>query len=109
MVTFTEVCTASANISVKGTYQDVFGQTYEVSETMDVQEIIDEATELMPMIENNDIAEAIKDSGRELTRKIDNEIQQTSHLEQSLKEDLSEIKRSLDSNRDAVEDLKKGT
>jgi hypothetical protein len=97
------VCNASANISVKGTYQDVFGQKYEITETMNVQETIDEATELMPLIEKDEVAEAIKDLKSELNR-----LRELGQVGQLLKEELSEIKLRLESNdvTEAIKDLK---
>jgi len=55
----------SAEITVKGEYEDVFGQTFPTNERIDVKEFIDEATQLQPLLEK-DLASLVEDTKKKL-------------------------------------------
>jgi hypothetical protein len=55
----------SAEITVKGEYEDVFGQTFPTNERIDVKEFIDEATQLQPLLEK-DLASLVEDIKKKL-------------------------------------------
>lgn len=57
----------SAEITVKGKYKDVFGQTFPINERMDVKTFIDEAMRLQPILES-DLASHVKDIKEKLGR-----------------------------------------
>ncbi|MGD0496460.1 MAG: hypothetical protein ABSB28_10580 [Candidatus Bathyarchaeia archaeon] len=55
-----KVLERSAEITAKGEYKDVFGQTFKIDERMDVKAFIDEATQLRPILER-DLARLVED------------------------------------------------
>lgn len=69
------VCEIAAQINIKGSYSDIFGQSFEIGETIDTKEFIDNARQLQPIMEP-DLPRLIKEIKDEL-HGIKNEITRT--------------------------------
>ena len=92
-----KVCEASAQILVKGEYKDIFGQTFEISDTIDTKEFIDQAKQLRPLLERDvpRLIENIKDELARISRTLhDIEFNQRWHMKQEPAEEESEEKPS---------------
>jgi len=66
-----KVCESSAQISVKGKYEDIFGQTFEINDVIDTVEFINQTKQLRQLLE--------KDVPR-LIESIKNELAKISHI-----------------------------
>ena len=89
-----KVCEEAARIHVKGEYQDVFGQEYEIDEMMDSKEFIDQGKQLQGLIESDAVSE-IKGVHEEL-RKAVSELSRTRY-------DLEGISKGITSLNQTVE------
>jgi len=68
-----KVCESSAKILVKGTYEDIFGQTFEINDTIDTREFIDQAKQLKQLLERDipRLVETIKDELANISKTLD--------------------------------------
>jgi len=68
------VCRASAIVTVKGEYKDIFGKQFKINEKIDTKDFIDEAKQLVQLIEPdlNREVKNIKEGIKDLTKEIRN-------------------------------------
>jgi len=88
-----KVCETSAQILVKGEYKDIFGQTFEISDTIDTKEFIEQAKQLRPLLERDvpRLIENIKDELAKISKNLhDIEFNQRWRMKQEPAEESEE-------------------
>ena len=68
-----KVCETAAQISIKGSYKDIFGQEFPIDEVIDTKEFIEKMTQLKPVLETDlpQLVRDIRDEVQKLTRAIE--------------------------------------
>ncbi|NHJ33597.1 MAG: hypothetical protein FK732_12120 [Asgard group archaeon] len=66
------VCNTASQISFKGGYSDIFGQSFKIDETIDTKEFIENAKQLQPILESDLLSEVkgIKQELKEIKEKL---------------------------------------
>lgn len=95
-------------IVVKGNYQDIFGQSFEIDEEIPVTQFIDETLELNPVYDQNKLVSAINHLSDNLKQELRSGIRETCQTNQSLKNEIIKINEVLEklANQENYEQLR---